>query len=70
MLDQAQKRVTRAVKSNKAEDVFIKAFLGALGASLAVRLIRQTPLGAVVVKLAPVAAFAVLYDRFAASSRA
>ena len=68
MLDQAQRRVTRAVKSNRAEDVFIKAFLGALGASVAVRLIRQTPIGAVVVRLAPIVAFVALYDQFASSS--
>lgn len=69
MIDQAQRRVSRAVKSNKSEDVFIKAFLGALGASLAVRLIRQTPLGAVVVRLAPIVAFVALYDQFAGSAR-
>jgi hypothetical protein len=58
-------RFGKMMKGDKPQDHFVQAMTGAVCAAVCVRLIRATPIGAVLSAMTPFFAFAALYQRLA-----
>lgn len=59
----AQARIGEMMKGDSPQDIFFQAMVGAVCASTAVRLLRLAPIGAIVSSIAPMAAFALFYQK-------
>ena len=59
----ARRGFDSVMEGDAPSDRFMKAALGAAGASLLLNLLRSTPLGSLIARWAPMAVFAVLYQR-------
>jgi hypothetical protein len=61
-LRRARARFDRAMEGRKPEDILIQASAAAFVASVFLRLLRDTPIGALAVRWAPMGVFAAVYQ--------
>lgn len=58
----ARARFDRAMEGRKPEDILVQASVAAIAASMFLRLLRSTPIGALAVRWAPMGVFAAVYQ--------
>lgn len=61
-LRRARARFDRAMEGSKPQDVLVQASVAAFAASVFLRLLRDTPIGALAVRWAPMGVFAAVYQ--------
>ena len=68
-LGRVQQQLTRALDGDAPRDIFIQASAAAVAAAMALRLLRTTFPGSLIVRWAPMALFALFYQRSMLAAR-